>query len=276
MERVVTVAELRSIFPAVNDSISDYAIGFAKFVGSEDAIIAGSGTLVAFRGRHAILTADHVLDVLPDTGSVGLILPTRYGPQLHRAILDMGVKRKITIGRASYDHSGPDLGLVLLAPTDVSRLPSTKVFYSLDKRLDTMRTAPRPIDMGGWFLAGMIGERTSDLDPERGFARVKAFRGFTGAGVVVAEHERAGFDYLEFQAKYDAAYEGPESFGGVSGGGLWQAVFELHNETLSLVEVLLSGVAFFQSAIADDIRTIFCHGRQSVYELVARELEKAL
>jgi hypothetical protein len=278
MERTLTAADLPLVFGAVNDCISDYAIGFAKFLSKadpEDATIAGSGTLVTAGGRYAILTADHVLDALPNSGDIGLILPSRFGPQLHRATLDMGVGRKLTVGRASYDQDGPDLGLILLAPADISKLPSSKTFYNLDKRREQMLASPRSIDMGGWFLCGMVGEQTSDLTPERGFARVKGFRGFTGAGVVVAERRRADFDYLEFQAKYNAAYEGPDSFGGFSGGGLWQVVFEERDGCINIVDALLAGVTFFQSEIIGDIRTIFCHGRGSVYDCVVRSLETA-
>jgi hypothetical protein len=278
MGRTLSASELPVVFAAVNDRISDYVIGFVKILlntDPEDATIAGSGTLVTASGRHAILTADHVLDALPSKGNVGLVLPTRFGPQLHRATLDMGVVLKLTVGRASYDRNGPDLGLILLSPSDISKLSSSKTFYNLDKRREQMLSAPRAIDMGGWFLSGMVDEQTSDLSPEGGFARVKAFRGFTGAGVVAAERQRAKFDYLEFEAKYNAAYQGPNSFGGVSGGGLWQVVFEERDGCVNIVDALLAGVAFFQSEIVGDIRTIFCHGRRSIYEHVVQSLETA-
>jgi hypothetical protein len=278
MQKLIGVDELRGLLPSINDSISDSAVGFVKLIPNtspQDATIAGSGTLVSSGRRHAILTADHVLDVLPNRGEIGLVLPSRRGPQLHRATLDMSIARKRTIGRASYDENGPDIGLVLLAPADVSWLSSMKTFYNLDKRRESMLAAPRPIELGGWFLSGMIGESTSELSPEHGFARVKAFRGFTGAGVVAAERRREGFDYLEFQAKYDAAYEGPRSFEGVSGGGLWQAVFEEREGAICVSKVLLSGVAFFQSSIQNDVRTISCHGRQSIYDVVVGKFESA-
>lgn len=276
MEKLIGVDELRALLPSINDSVSDSAVGFVKFLPNtnpQDATIAGSGTLIAFGDRRAILTADHVLDALPDKGPIGLVLPSRRGPQLHQATLDMSVERKVTIGRASYDENGPDIGLVLLAPTDVSWLSSMKTFYNLDNRRESMCTAPRPIELGGWFLSGMIDERTSELDPERGFARVKAFRGFTGVGVVAAEHQRDGFDYLKFQGKYDAAYEGPDSFAGVSGGGLWQAVFEEREGAICVSKVLLSGVAFYQSSIVDNVRAIFCHGRQSIYDVLVGKFD---
>lgn len=279
MERTLTTAELPVIFSAVSDRITDYGIGFVKILPHadiEDATIAGAGTLVTAGGRHAILTADHVLDALPSKGEIGLVLPTRFQPQLHRATLDMDVGRKVTAGRASYNPNGPDLGLILLSPSDVSKLPSSKTFYNLDKRQEHMLKTPRAIDMGGWFVFGMAGERTSDLPPEGGFPRVKSFLGATGAGVVVAERQRDGFDYLDFEAKYNEAYEGPDSFCGYSGGGLWQIVLEERNGVIDIVDALLSGVIFYQSAREKDTRTIFCHGRRSIYDCVIRLLQNPL
>lgn len=141
MGRTLTAADFPDVFAAVNDRISDYAIGFVKILpgaGPEDATLAGSGTLVTAGSRHAILTADHVLNELPSKGEIGLILPTRFAPRLHRATLEMDVGRKATIGRASYDRKGPDLGLILLSQSDISKLPSSKTFYNLDKRREQM------------------------------------------------------------------------------------------------------------------------------------------
>jgi hypothetical protein len=94
-----------------------YAVGFAKIVDEtnvEDAMLGGSGTLVSVEGRHAILTADHVLGNLPDTGLVGLILPTRFKAQLQRVTLDMALSTKVRIARGEVASEGPDLAALLL------------------------------------------------------------------------------------------------------------------------------------------------------------------
>jgi hypothetical protein len=138
-----------------------------------------------------------------------------------------------------------------------------------------MLSTPRSIDMGGWFLCGMVGEWTSDLSPKSGFARVKAFHAVAGAGVVVAERINAGFDYLDFEGKYNTAYEGPDCFGGFSGGGLWQVVFGERDGAVNIVDALLSGVIFYQSELGGDTRTIFCHGRRSIYEHAVQALQRS-
>ena len=74
------------------------------------------------------------------------------------------------------------------------------------------------------------------------------------------------FDYLEFKARYGGLNEPPQSFGGFSGAGLWQAPLVRTPEgTLKAKELLLSGVAFYQFARTEERRVIKCHGRRSVY-----------
>jgi len=274
--RTLTAAEIPHVLSAANDWISDYAVGFAKLSGNgtaEDADLGGSGTLVTAGGHHAILTADHVLDNLPSRGELGLILPTRFVPRLHRAVIKAELARRVTIGDASYDSNGPDLGLLVLPQADVLKLEATKTFYNLDKRRDRMLSAPPTLDMGGWIVCGMVAEWTSDLPPEAGFSRVKIFRGISGFGVVRTErYDGERFDYLEFETKYNAAYQGPDSFKGLSGGGLWQIVLEEHDGAVTISDVLLSGVIYFQSDLLGEIRTLFCHGRRSIYEHAVKSL----
>ena len=157
VERVVTLDEVPEILAATNGRIEHFAVGFVKIVGQEDdAVPAGSGTLVTAAGRHAILTAAHVLDALPNSGEFGLILP-RSGtePKLHRYRLDAGKVHKIRIAKASYDRTGPDLGLLILGGPDVTKLESTKTFYNLSKRREHMLSTPPSIDRGGWFLGAV-------------------------------------------------------------------------------------------------------------------------
>ena len=80
------------------------------------------------------------------------------------------------------------------------------------------------------------------------------------------EYQEGEYDFLDFEAKYDAAYEGPNRFAGFSGGGLWHCPVELSEDgSLSAKEIILSGVAFYESGMEDDRRTIRCHGRRSIY-----------
>ena len=63
------------------------------------------------------------------------------------------------------------------------------------------------------------------------------------------------------------------AFGGVSGGGLWQVIIA-KNEAgkVILKELILSGVAFYQTQNINNRRVIVCHGRRSVYKKVYDEV----
>src|SRR6266550_6574503 len=63
VERVITAAEVPEVLAATHEHTANFAVGFVKIEGQEDdALSAGSGTLITSGGRYAILTADHVLE----------------------------------------------------------------------------------------------------------------------------------------------------------------------------------------------------------------------
>ncbi len=256
-----------------NTDLIDYYIAFTQ----ENGQLLGSGTLVSIDSTRAILTADHVLEKLPQT--VGLIFPTRFdnspqaAPRLP-AIISVDYLEKKRIGRGEQEADGPDLGILVLPRPIVSQhIPSTKTFYNLSKRRTRVEETPWPINRGIWALVGAPGEWTEDAVPEAGFARVKKCRGIMGVGGVDKEYERGGFDYLEFVANYNTGYEGPNRFGGCSGGGLWHMRWSrTERGRLIIKDTLLSGVAFYQSDCIDDKRIIRCHGRKSIYQRVIDSL----
>jgi hypothetical protein len=71
MAHTITIPTAR-----VSDAMAAYTIGFAKLEVHdrvEDAVGAGSGTLVSVGKVRGILTAAHVLTNLPDQGEVGIV-----------------------------------------------------------------------------------------------------------------------------------------------------------------------------------------------------------
>jgi hypothetical protein len=269
MNEMETADVGRELLENATQDLADYAVGFAKIYEEndvEDAMLGGSGTLVSVEGHHAILTADHVLGNLPDTGLVGLILPTRFQAQLHRVTLDMALSTKIRIARGKVASEGPDLGALLLPAPTVSIVQSIKGFYNLSKRQELFSSEPT-IDLGVWVLCGMAHEWTSDTTPEHGYQRVKVFRGISGAGVVSNQRNTNDFDYIDFETKYEGIYEGPQSYKGFSGGGLWQLIVaKTSTGDLVVKDKILSGVAFYQSTLVENRRSIICHSRQSIYK----------
>ena len=100
-----------------SNELADFQIGFVIFdlkVSPEDALLAGSGTLVEIEGQHGILTADHVIENRPQRGDIGLILPTRLPERLHAPTLNIEFSNKINIARGKIDSEGPDLAFLTL------------------------------------------------------------------------------------------------------------------------------------------------------------------
>jgi hypothetical protein len=252
--------------------ISYYTVGFVKLHENTtpiDAQLAGSGTLVEIDGIHAILTADHVIESLPQQGEVGLILATLPPAQLHRVTIPMEFVEKLRVARGPSESDGPDLAIFILPQSQLGMIRAIKSFYNLSKRRDRILENRPPIDIGVWVLSGIAHEWTMDAPLEKGYKRIKIFKGLYGAGIVDAEYKAHGYDFLEFKAKYNERYEGPGSFQGFSGGGLWHLLLsKSEDEKLRVADVILSGVAFYQSSIEEHMRTIKCNGRLSIYKNV--------
>ena len=177
---------------------------------------------------------------------------------------------KKSVGRGKDKSEGPDLAILVLPDLIISRfVPSTKLFYNLAKRRTSVLDNPCSIDTGLWALVGAPAEWTVDAVPEAGFETVKEQPGMIGLGGVAKECENGGFDYLEFQVIYNAGYRGPDSFGGCSGGGLWQILLGNTERGQKVVkDAVLSGVAFWESGRVDNKKMVKCHGRRSIYQRV--------
>lgn len=250
--------------------ISDFMVGFAKLCNTDfeqDAELGGSGTLVQIDDVYGILTAYHVLKKLPDTGDIGLILPRRSQPQLHAPTIKGEVVQKVKVAYGENADEGPDIGFLLLPSEVAGWLKAIKSFYNLSRRREKVLTSPHDYRDGVWFLCGFAAEQTSEEPAQAGFAKVKVFRGDIGVVGVNREFSIDDFDYFDFEARYGGINHAPESFKGFSGGGLWQApLIRGEDGKLRAKEIILSGVAFYETGRADNRNVIRCHGRRSVYK----------
>ena len=121
----------------------------------------------------------------------------------------------------------------------------------------------------------MVGEWTNNPPPNRTLPEHrKGFHGLCMPVLLTSEQQRGDYDYYSFQVENNETYEGPESFGGCSGGGVWHlTVNEQEDGSLAIRESLLAGVAFYQSWWKGARNTIECHGRKSIYGKVIETLE---
>jgi hypothetical protein len=213
---------------------------------------------------HAILTAHHVLSVLPRSGRLGLILSSTA----KQHTIDITGIAYVPIARGTRDSEGPDLGAIILSPSIASAIGTKKVFYNLDAHRDQLISSPPDIRDGFWFVNGFVDEKTIEEPNKDGYALVKGFYNLSGAGgpeqvTVVGDH-----DYFDFPVSYGGRLVAPKSFGGMSGGGLWQVPLMRSPEgEIKHKTPLLSGVVFYQEPTTEAYCGVKCHGRQSVYRV---------
>jgi len=272
-------SDLMRLVEQAAPGILDWTVGFVKAVIIDDsqsepemdAVLAGTGVLVAAGGRHGILTADHVIQNLPKTGPVGLILLGRTGGIDHQFVLEMDFVQKLTLGRGVDESLGPDLGLIVLPAKDVTRLEIWKTFYNLTKRKAKALSIPPEDHAISWVISGLVGEMTEKMTPRDGMKRF-SFKGICGPLLVTSARKDTTFDYFAAEVNCGKPFDLPESLGGCSGCGLWQLVLDEHAGKWTLNEALLGGIAFYQSALIDGRRNIEFHGISSIY----RNVEEAL
>jgi len=258
----------------ISAKIHLYSTGLIKVTkdekGKENAKLLGSGTLVQIEDTRGILTAQHVTQLISQDCSLGLT--THPDGIEHKNQIKSLHLNVVEIARPRKASEGPDLSFIGLPPVEANRIATTKVFYNLSKRRLALLSAPPDPNRGVWFIWGIPDEKTTNENSDRGFDSLRVFHVICGAGGVNRTYSIIDHDYFEMNVSYARVSDVPMSFGGVSGGGLWQVpLFQRQTGDIVSEDVLFSGVAFYQTEIKDSIRSIVCHGRKSIYQ-VAYEL----
>jgi len=264
-----------AVIEAAARDVANYSIGFLHVKSSprrsNDVRLLGSGTLVSVGPTHAILTAHHVLSALPRNGRLGLII----SPTAQQHSVDTQGLVYIQIARGRVDSEGPDLGAIVLAPSIASSIGAKKSYYRLDSHRDHLLNSPPHIRDGFWFVNGFIDEWTVEEPDKDGWGLVKGFYNLSAAGgpdntIVVGNH-----DYFAFPVSYRGRSVAPKSFGGMSGGGLWQVPLTRDAQRqIKHTTPLLSGVVFYQEPTTDTSCGVRCHGRLSVYKVAFEAIEQ--
>src|SRR5438105_333341 len=116
----------------ISKDISQFIIGFARLSvknNVEDAVSAGSGSLVTVGSLHGILTAAHVLDALPTTGKVGLVTYADNPARFDRQAITMEHTDSVVMRGKKFGPIGPDLGFLRLPEQEIGWLKAKSSFY---------------------------------------------------------------------------------------------------------------------------------------------------
>ena len=260
----------------VTEGLEKHFIGLLALKDNNPSVL-GSGTLVQVGNNRVILTATHVVDKFQENGQLGLIIDD----QAHRTTIPISrdyLQTRI-LGRPDGPACGPDLAYLLLSERVLCQIPDSKCFYGLQECTVELLNNPLAIDASNttWVLVGCPAELMIEAgaDPESGYAKVLEFCAIKGVGVVEDEHTQGEYDYLKFVAGLGPNYGGPDSFGGCSGGALWQV--EIGKDKSGQIirqRKIFSGVVLSQSRWSGRKRKITCHGRQSIYQKVLDDLAR--
>jgi hypothetical protein len=270
----VTAPNLTFDCAEVARDLANFAVGFGKITvnaNMEDAIAAGSGTLVTIGSIDGILTAAHVLEALPNRGEVALLrFPNRLAlPQ--KQTIDMSLAERVIISADEYNPNGPDLGFLRLPPLNAQNLRATNSFRDISSKRDAV-TASQPGTAYVDAVVGVVAEWTKDL-PSHPSTRLKSFDLLFCCGTVVANDQVGNFDVYTFKPDFESPISPPSTYGGVSGGGLWRIYF-IPDGSNRVLERRLIGAAFYELR-ADDALRVRCHGPGSVYDrLIGKVLER--
>ena len=261
-----------TLISSCNEYLWHYTVGFVRVEQSgrvEDAILLGSGVLVKVGQVRAILTADHVLDVLPRSGRLGLVLSQKEG----RTTIDVSGTTNLSIGRGDDPERGPDIGAVLLDHSTASALEAQKSYYNLDIRKDQILNSPPGDREGIWIVQGFVEEMTVEEPAPSRYNRVKAFCQFGAVGGVEDYVSCGKHDYYSFPLAGPPSKDIPSNFGGCSGGGFWHALLVVNeNDELAIDKILLQGLAYFQRPPREGLSALRCHGFRSIYDVAYRAI----
>lgn len=229
-----------------------------------------SGTLVQINEMVGILTARHVWTEIQGAPSLALLVggqPYYVDPRILRAFVPLGDGTLPIVGARVPDIAFVRLPLLARGPIQAYG----KVFYSIDARRQTS-----DLDLFGergfWILAGSpqaLARPDTGMVPSLLYDTSVEKRVTFGA-----------WDYLFVNLNLKQNPELPRTYGGVSGGGIWRAVFQVsEDETLFVIEsakrdIILSGVAFYQTG--EEGRQIIAHGPLSVCETLPKHVVDAV
>jgi hypothetical protein len=251
----------------VRDQLGIFSVGLLGVdyeAGQPSLKLCGSGTLVSADGAHGILTAAHVwTKQLHSFDRIALTLKER---DFHEFLIDTSFLKAHTVGPSDDEAWGPDICFLRIPTSAVGTIKAFRTFYNLSKRREFALKHEVNSNAGLWVLMGIPATESS-------FTPVQARLKFFGAiSTIESSHQRGDFDYLDLGI--NLSKNPPPSFGGMSGGGLWQIDIERRQSmdgTWSWSAAgALEGVAFYQSIPADGRRFIRCHGRRSIYSNIPR------
>ena len=225
--------------------------------------ILGSGTFVSSNGKMIILTASHVLDELEKQAAIGISI----GNSANYFRMETNLLQFRRLKEESYSEKGPDIGIVKLTNTFAQNiLAKNKAFYNLDRHLENDPVDKYPSSVGIWAIVGFPDERKKEF-MEDGMGVLNAI-GQINLTLHPSIDIKGTTDLMTFQLPGHKDPKGIESYGGISGGGIWHIIVIEQEGKIEIEKVILKGVVFFQKEDRGGLRSIVGHGPNSTYSFI--------
>lgn len=238
--------------------------------GQQTPLLIGSGTFVSISETFGILTAAHVVEKLVKEKSFGrpYLLGLTINDYAQKYAIPSNSLEAIIIAKGEIEYDGPDLGFIVLPHSEKGIIEATKSIHNLDKNRERILNTPPRFSEGLWGICGVPEEKTVYEDKEKRFEPLMNLFMFAGFGGIHNTYMVGGYDYCHINVKHDCSPIIPDSFGGVSGGGLWQIPLVKSREgKIEPKEYILSGVVFYETGWEGLYQSIKCHGRNSIYDI---------
>lgn len=260
-DEFIDLAELsQQLFDDVRDRLWLYT--GSLYTPQRPHTYSGTCTFVSIAGLPYLLTAAHAWTAL--LRHEGFALSLEEHVQLHAIHHSIAKPAVLLTPEPTNGEYGPDLALIPIPEADASWIRVRKSFYNLDRHAPVNIDEPPSFSLGFWALNGCVAEQSS-FGPTEAHMGMRLY-----ATSDPAAFERGDYDYVDVRFDRRSRPHLPQSFGGVSGAGLWQVKLLKSRSTgaVSIGSVHLEGVAFYQIPLSEHAGLIRCHGRKSLYARV--------
>ncbi len=169
------------------------------------------------------------------------------------------------------DLDGPDVGLISIPENVLGYFIQKKSFVNLSNKsyLTNHEELLKKKDL--WIIAGAVGELTKlELEKERIIIALMCY-----AGDTPKLYNVENYDYYEMKTEYKPDTMTPNTFRGMSGGGLWKLRIAEKQGILELIEhPKLIGINYHESDRIDNVRIVKGHGSKTIYKVVKEYIDK--
>ncbi len=258
-----------TIDDSFTQSVCDYSVGFLKFKREgkiETATPAGTGTFAKVGKVYGIITAGHVLQPMGTNEVVGLVRFPNVRPPLQNFRLDLGHTERVIIWNGK-NCDAPDIAFLKIPEIDGRNLEAAgAVFYNLGLAREFSASQTEHCMSKCYVVVGVVGEWTEEASGSPTTRTKIDIGGMFGAAKDLREFNESNTDLVEVTIDHAAGPKIPKSYGGVSGGALWELHVELDKQLKPVqVNKRLHGVAFRESG---DHRRITSNAAPSIDAIV--------